>query len=204
MLRIEELKASYNKETVIDKLSYTFEDGIKYGIIGTSGIGKTTLLNLIAGLKKPSAGKILSSNERISYIFQEPRLFPWLTALENVKLVCKDENKAALLLDRLMTDITAKSKYPSELSGGMKQRVAIARALCHDGDLILMDEPFKGLDAELRQEVSELVFEYSKNKTVILVTHDTSDLVFCDKILKMEGTPVSSLKEAESGSLKIE
>ncbi len=204
MLKIEDLLATYNEDVIIDGLSYTFENGKNYAITGSSGIGKTTLLNIISGLKKPTRGNVTLENEKLSYIFQEPRLFPWLTAVENVKLVCGSAEKASSLIDTLIKDIDAKEKYPSELSGGMKQRIAIARALSYDGDIILMDEPFKGLDAELKDDVRRFVFEYLKDKTVILVTHDHDDLVYCDTVLKMCGAPVSHFQSAESGNYKTE
>lgn len=204
MLRIENLMVSYKKNLIIENLSYTFEDGIKYAIMGASGIGKTTLLRVIAGIKKPNGGSIISSYNRPAYVFQEPRLFPWLTALENVTLVCKDTDKAKDLLSELIPEDGICEKYPNELSGGMKQRVAIARALAYDGDIILMDEPFKGLDAELKNAVRAFVFERLKTKTVILVTHDEDDIKYCTHVLKMNGSPVISLSEAESGNVKTE
>lgn len=204
MLRIENLSADYGKESIIDRLSYTFEDGKKYTVTGPSGVGKTTLINVLSGLKKPTSGNIISDCDKVAYIFQEPRLFPWLTALENVKLVCGSAEKASELIDSLIKDVNAKSKYPSELSGGMKQRIAIARALAYGGDIIFMDEPFKGLDAELKEDIRHFVFDYLKDKTIILVTHDYDDLKYCDTVLKMQGHPVSQLQSAESGNYKTE
>jgi len=191
MLRIENLCVSYGKSLIIDGLSYTFEDGVKYAIMGASGIGKTTLLNVIAKTKKARGGSVTSSHITLSYIFQEPRLFPWLTALENVTLVCKDADKAKSILCELISDEGICEKYPDELSGGMKQRVAIARALAFESDIVLMDEPFKGLDAELKDTVRSFVFDRLKKKTVILITHDPDDLAYCDTVLRMSGSPVT-------------
>lgn len=195
MLKIEKLIARYEKSTVIDGISFVFEDGKKYAITGPSGIGKTTLINILSGLKEQDGGTVETSYERPSYIFQDARLFPWLTALENVELVCKDKKKGTELLHRLIDDKDIEKKYPSELSGGMKQRVAIARALSFDGDIVFMDEPFRGLDTDMRRDVRKLVFDILKDKTVVMITHDLEDAEFCDVILRMEGSPVTELKK---------
>ena len=105
---------------------------------------------------------------------------------------------------RLISDADAKDKYPDELSGGMKQRVSMARALAYDSDLLLMDEPFKGLDPDTRREVCRLVFEQAKGKTVLMVTHDREDLVYCDHLLRLEGSPACSLILEKSGSVTSE
>ena len=195
MLKIKDITAKYENETVISSLSYEFEDKKKYAIIGPSGIGKTTLLNILCGLKKPESGKLEADFSRPAYVFQDPRLYPWLTALENVTLVCQDKPYAEKVLNILLKEPEALSKYPHELSGGMKQRVAIARAICYEGDILFLDEPFRGLDPELKHEVREFLFEHSADRTLIMITHDLSDAESCDVILKMTGSPVTELTE---------
>ena len=143
MLKIDSVCAVYESNTVLSNLSYTFEDKKKYAIVGTSGIGKTTLINILCGTRKADGGSVISDYSRPSYIFQEPRLFPWITALENVELVSKDRSKAKSILRSLLKDNEALEKFPNELSGGMKQRVSIARALAYDSDIVFMDEPLK-------------------------------------------------------------
>ena len=204
MLKIDSVRATYENNTVLNDLSYTFEDKNKYALIGTSGIGKTTLLNILCGIRKADGGTVISDYSRPSYIFQEPRLFPWMTAIENVELVCKDKEKAKDILLSLLKDTNALKNFPNELSGGMKQRVSIARALAYDGDIVFMDEPFQGLDAETRQEVRKLVFESLADKTVIMITHDIEDTKYCDVILRLCGSPVTELLTEESGSCTIE
>lgn len=204
MLKIEALCAGYEDKNVIEHITFNFEDGKKYAIIGPSGIGKTTLINVLSGLKKPSGGTVVSTYKRPSYIFQEPRLFPWLTVLENIKLVCNDEKKATMLLEQLISDSNIEKKYPEELSGGMKQRVAIARALLYDSDIVFMDEPFKGLDEEMRNNVRNLVFDCLKGKTVIIVTHDMDDARLCDHIIRMDGNGISVVNAEESGNHRNE
>ncbi len=193
MLNVNRLTVSYGANTVVQDLSFSFPEHAVIGLVGQSGIGKTTLLNVLAGLIRPKSGEVKHSYQRPAYIFQEPRLFPWMTALENVSTVCNDSKKASAWLVRLLPGLEVANKYPGELSGGMKQRVSIARALSYEGDIYFLDEPFKGLDSETRQATAQAFFDAVHGKTVIMVTHDEEDLAFCDVILRMDGTPVSSL-----------
>ena len=205
MLTLEKLTLRYKKQTVLDGVSFEFSEQCTTGIVGASGIGKSTLLHAIAGLKQCDGGKILSSHDRISYVFQEPRLFPWMTALENVTSVGADEATAMRYLHALFEDAEeVAKKYPSELSGGMKQRISVARALAYDPDLLLMDEPFRGLDTETKSVVQALIFEELRDKTILLVTHDEADLSLCDEIIRLQGNPVSTLILEKSGRRGIE
>lgn len=194
MIKFDNVSVVFEKNTVIDRLSYEFEEGKVTAILGESGIGKTTLLNLAAGLIKQSSGNLTTKYKRLSYIFQEPRLFPWLSALENVATV-SDEKTAKEMLS-LMGLSDSFDKYPAELSGGMKQRVSIARALAFTPDVILMDEPFASLDKERRDSVADIVFEKIKGKTAIIVTHDVSDTRYADTTLTLTAPPQSRLIEA--------
>ena len=198
MLKIQNLSYKYGKSLVIDDLTYEFECGKVSAIIGESGIGKTTLLNLIANLIDAPNGKITTDIKKIGYVFQEPRLFDWMSALENVSTVSDDATARKILTKMGLADSLL--KYPEELSGGMKQRVAIARALAYDPELVILDEPFKGLDPEMRREISEFVFSTLKNKTVIMVTHDTDDLELADIVLELTSAPKSQLKMVKSNT----
>ena len=202
MLNIKNLSYKYGKNLVIDDLSYEFECGKVTAILGESGIGKTTLLNLISDLIHAPNGTVNTDLSKISYVFQEPRLFDWMSTLENVSTVSDDDTAKKLLSELGLADSLL--KYPQELSGGMKQRVSIARALAYNPDLVLLDEPFKGLDPDMRREISEFVFKYLKNKTIIMVTHDAIDLDFADVVLELTTAPQSKLKMVKSNTTKSE
>lgn len=193
MLKINSLTFRYGEATVLANVSHLFLHGGITAVTGASGSGKTTLLYLLAGLSKPTAGHVSNDYGRTAVVFQEPRLFPWMTALENVKTVCGDEALARTHLDALFEENDVADKYPSELSGGMKQRVAIARALSVSPDLLLLDEPFKGLDEATKRRTAEVVLRVMAGKTCILITHDESDLAYCQAHVRLTGAPTHSL-----------
>ncbi len=204
MITLDNITVKFGKQTVIENLSFEFRDGVFYGITGPSGIGKTTLLAAIVGTVPISSGRIANVPARISYIFQDARLFPWMTALENVECVCHDREKAEHYLGLLLPD--GMDKYPDALSGGMKQRVSIARALAYDAQLVLLDEPFKGLDAETKQLTIDIVKEHLKERTAILVSHEENELMLCDEIYKTVSPPINALAsiQVKSGSAVLE
>lgn len=175
ILQFHQVSLTLGKTEIFKDLDMTLRSGERKILMGVSGIGKTSLLRLAAGLIKPNKGTVTRHTDRISFQFQEPRLIPWMTALENVNAVLSDKaetlTKAREYL-RLVDLDNARDKLPSELSGGMAQRVALARALAYEGDLYLFDEPFRGLDHALRDEMIALIREKTKNAAVMLVTHD--------------------------------
>ncbi len=179
MIQGKNLWKSYGKTVVFKDFSFSVEEGERIFLSGPSGQGKTTLLRLLAGLEKPDKGEILGlAPEQISFLFQEPRLFDHLTALENVTCIAPDPvaaKEGALDLLAALGLADAAEKYPSQLSGGMKQRVALARALVADRPVLLMDEPFTALDEALKDSVRELVARKTQGKTLFLVSHDPSD-----------------------------
>lgn len=181
MIEIKNLSFSYPARRVFDNLSLALPDAPVLALQGPSGSGKTTFLKLLMGLLQPQKGSIAGvAGRRIGAVFQENRLLPWKTVTENVSLAEQDPAKPIdpmELLDKLGLSGFA-SAYPAELSGGMQRRAAIARALFYSSDLLLMDEPFKGLDAELRKDVMELC--RSRAKRIIFITHEPEESVFLE------------------------
>ena len=189
MIRAEGLCKSFGEKAILHDVSLSVKHGALTLIVGPSGIGKTTLLRILSGLENADAGEVRGlENKRISYLFQEDRLFPWLTAVENVYAVSNEKNKkekAASLLSELSLG-DALDKFPHELSGGMSRRVAIARALMFDGDVVILDEPFRGLDSESEKNTLDVIKKYTGGKTVIAVTHDVTQFDgYTDEVLTL-------------------
>ncbi|MBQ1272493.1 MAG: ABC transporter ATP-binding protein [Clostridia bacterium] len=179
MISVQNLSKSFDGKPVLQNLSFKVADGEKIHLSAPSGVGKTTLLRILAGLESADKGTVTGvSPKQITFLFQEPRLFPQLTALENVTCIHADaekaKNKALQLLEKLGLS-EAVNQYPDELSGGMKQRVALARTLSVDRPVVFLDEPFTALDSELKDSVRKTVAEFCEDKTLILVSHDPQD-----------------------------
>lgn len=176
MIHFQELSIAYEK-SVFENLTLHIPPASHIAFMGPSGCGKTTLLRTVAGLLKPSSGSIRVSSSRIAYVFQEPRLLPWLTTLENTALVLTSSNASSQALEWLnavgLSD--AANKYPHELSGGMQQRANLARALAYDGDILILDEPTASLDAALREDILNMVHDHAKGKTLLLATHSDEE-----------------------------
>ncbi len=186
-LRISHLSKAYDGRPVLEDVSLTFEPGTVTALCAPSGRGKTTLLRILAGLEKPDAGEIsgLPDKKPTAYLFQESRLFDALTALENVMLVLHGKKKetrlrALSLLESLGITSEDAEKYPHALSGGMRRRVAAARMLAfaeeNDTPLVLLDEPFQGLDEERKHAVITVFMKALAGRTVIFVTHEEAEV----------------------------
>lgn len=174
MIRIKDLKKRFDQNVVFDGLSLELGGKGFYAVTGPSGSGKTTLLRMIAGLDREYEGNITADGV-ISYVFQENRLLPELSAYGNVFEVCRDGQKTSSLLRSvgLGGDM---DKYPAEMSGGMARRVAIARALAFPHDILLLDEPFTALDAGIKEKVIELIKETEADRLTVAVSHDPDEL----------------------------
>lgn len=168
MIQIENIRKAYGDTVVLDGFSCRMSEQGLTALLGPSGCGKTTLLRLLIGLERPDSGQITGLPAPLGMVFQEPRLFGHLTALENVSCV-SDRRAAAQILQALHLE-GALHKKPAELSGGMQQRVAIARALASGRSFLLFDEPFKGFDENLKAQVIEYIKTHVKGG--VIVTHD--------------------------------
>ena len=203
------------KFTALTDVNLSVEQGEFIALIGHSGCGKSTLLNLIAGLTKPTTGVMLCDGREIggpgperAVVFQNHSLLPWLTCFENVYLAVErvfgaKEGKAKLK-ERTAAAINlvgldhASSKYPHEISGGMKQRVGIARALSMQPKVLLMDEPFGALDALTRAKLQDELMKIcdASQATTVMVTHDVDEAVLLsDRIVMMTNGPAATIGE---------
>ena len=178
MIEVHDLTVTYDGRDVLQHVTLTVPDGAHIALMGPSGCGKTTLLRVLAGLRAPDGGSVRVSPGRIACVFQSPRLLPWRTAAENVNAVLSDRAQtmpqARAWLERLELGAAAE-QYPAALSGGMQQRVAIARALAYDAPVLLLDEPFRALDAALRARVIACIAAETRGRTLVLATHDPAD-----------------------------
>ena len=162
MLELRNITKRFNDLPVIEGLDLTLRDREILALTGPSGCGKTTLLNMISALEQPDGGEIQGNDVRISYMFQSARLLPWRTVYDNIRLVNEDAGKENAL--RLIEAVGLKgfeNYYPAQLSGGMAKRCALARAFHYRGQMLLMDEPFQGLDYGLRMEMLSMLLKKS-------------------------------------------
>lgn len=172
----DKVSKAFGEKKILTDFSCCFEKGSRTAVLAPSGRGKTTLLRLIAGIEKPESGRILySSLPEVSMVFQENRLLDYTTPLHNLKAVLPaglyTEGNLIQELEAVGLKGAAYEKIPA-LSGGMKRRVAIVRAMLMPGNLLLLDEPFKGLDLECKNKVMEYVKERIYGRTIFLVSHD--------------------------------
>jgi ABC-type nitrate/sulfonate/bicarbonate transport system ATPase subunit len=192
--------ASGGQLHVLSELALTLRNGEVGALVGPSGCGKTTLLRIIAGLDHDYEGTLqLPDHGRLGMVFQEPRLLPWRTVEQNVRLAAPEATDAALAaLFRALGLDAHRDHFPGELSLGLARRVALARAFAVEPDLLLLDEPFVSLDAalatRLREELADLV--NSRPVTTLLVTHDVEEAIgLADRLFLLSASPARVLAE---------
>ena len=201
MIALQHLSKSFGEKTILRDFSLEFAPGIITALLGPSGCGKTTLLRLAAGLEKPDSGEVLrDSGVRFSFVFQEDRLLPWFSALDN--LTAAGISRDAALRDLARVGLAGEEhKKPAELSGGMRRRLAIVRALAYGGDFFFLDEPLQGLDPGTASSVLSLLRQRLEGKTGLLITHNPEEaLALAGQIVIIAGPPVrivQSLPRAE-------
>lgn len=193
-MKLISVSKAYGDNVVFDKFSLEAEENKILAVLGASGCGKTTLLNIISGLTD-FEGKVEKAGDKISYIFQNKRLLPNLTVYKNVEFVLKHvypKEKIPSVIDEILSKVEllgSKNLYPSELSGGMGQRVSLARAFAYPSDILLMDEPFKALDISLKKRIIEVfnsLYEADR-RTTVFVTHDIEEaFAVADRIIVLE------------------
>lgn len=192
-LRVEKKSFGETAKPVLSDLAFALEAGEFAALLGPSGSGKTTILRLLAGLDRDfEGGRTTDAGLRLGYLFQEARLMPWLTALENVALVTDGDREAAAdaLSDVALDE--AIHQYPHQLSGGMQRRVALARAIAHGPQLLLLDEPFVSLDRPNALQLQAMLLDYWRRErpTIVLVSHDLDEaLALADRVLFLGGDP---------------
>jgi len=194
-IALQELRKSYAGRDVLKSLRLDIAPGEFVAVVGRSGCGKSTLLRLVAGLERPSGGRIAfrknggTHRPEVRLMFQDSRLLPWKRVLDNVALgLRKATDKAVQALEKVGLTERA-GEWPAVLSGGQRQRVALARALVHDPELLLLDEPLGALDALTRIEMQQLIETLWQQRgfTALLVTHDVQEAVaLADRVILIE------------------
>lgn len=195
MLKLSNLNKSFGDLSVLHDLNLEIKPQEIVALIGPSGCGKTTLLNIISGLDAPDSGSVECADNHIGYMFQSARLLPWRTVYENIRLVRENVEKDEIL--SLIDAVGLKGfedYYPGQLSGGMAKRCALARAFHYGGRLLLMDEPFQGLDYGLRMEMLSMLLDiwHSNRQSVLFVTHEIDEaLTVASRIAVLSSRPAT-------------
>lgn len=209
--RLENIKKAFKGNVIIKDINFEIEKGEIVAFVGKSGVGKTTLFDILAGFENATEGKIFLNekditNEKkyISYMMQKPLLLEHLTILQNIcmplildKMRKKQAEEIAINMLKKFELFEHKNKYPAELSGGMKQRVSFLRAYLKKGDIMLLDEPFSALDSITKHYIYNWFknFIEKRENTIIFITHDIKEaIMLSDKVFVLNGAPSSIVK----------
>ena len=202
LVRLDVEEKRFGSDAVLGRLSLHLPAGEFIALLGPSGAGKTTLLRMLAGLDEDYRGELVTEDEgaqrpSLGFLFQEARLMPWLTALQNLALVTGDAERAAEALESVGL-VEAANRYPHQLSGGMQRRIALARAVVCAPRLLLLDEPFVSLDQPGAAALRGQLLEHWRQSgpTVVLVSHDLDEaLELADRIVFLGGRPATVVHE---------
>lgn len=189
MLKTINICKSFGDNTVLKNFTHDFSDGKVTAVLGASGCGKSTLLSILMELSLPDSGEVVGNDCKLSAVFQEDRLCENLTVSANIRLVTgKKYSKAEINSELAALGLSECSEQPVRtLSGGMKRRTALLRALLAEYEILFLDEPFKGLDTDTKQNVIEYCRRKIEGKTVVFVTHDMEECnAFADDIIRLE------------------
>ncbi|AAP24737.1 MULTISPECIES: ABC transporter ATP-binding protein [Bacillus] len=208
ILQFHNVSFHYDEKPIINELNASIQDKEFVSIIGPSGCGKSTLFRLITGLEEASTGQIELTETKshpVGYMPQKDMLLPWRTIIENaaLPLECQGVQKkeAQIKAKELLQKFGLQgyeTKYPKDLSGGMRQRVSFIRTLLTGGEILLLDEPFSALDALTKASLQEWLFEQWKEweKTILFITHDVEEALFLsNRIFVVENQPITTLTE---------
>ncbi len=199
MLTLSDITHSYGQTQVLGRISLELPPGRVISVVGPSGCGKTTLLHIAAGLIAPNGGQVSNRFRRLAVMFQEPRLLPWRTTLDNLAFGLKaqgvaqaERHAAARRIGAHLGLAEALGAYPHQLSGGMRQRAALGRALAVEPELLLLDEPFSALNIGLRRDLQTLLLDLiaERRLAALFVTHDLAEAVrIGDELLVLSPAP---------------
>ena len=187
-MKITNLTKRFGEKLVFDNFSTEIKENKITYLMGESGCGKTTLLRILSCLDKDFTGDV-PVLDNVSYVFQEPRLFPSLSVQKNIEIVAEKTFFSVEDALEIVELLGEESSFPATLSGGMKMRAALARALYHNGDIYLLDEPFSAIDEDMKERILPKIFDFFKanKKTVIIISHDTSEShKYADEIIMLK------------------
>ncbi|ROM61824.1 sulfonate ABC transporter ATP-binding protein [Pseudomonas brassicacearum] len=200
LLDIHVERKTFGATLVLNNVRLQLQPRETVSLLGPSGCGKSTLLRIVAGLEKDFHGQLLSQTEQLAFVFQEPRLMPWLTVEQNIGL-SDDSHYDKAWVTRLIEEVGLAGfaqALPKALSGGMAQRVAIARGLYSRPRVLLLDEPFSAVDAFTRMKLQDLLLQLAERHAIalLLVTHDVDEALYLsDRVLVMDNRPSSIRQE---------
>ena len=195
MIELKGLCKNYGQQIIYKDFSLTLEEGKQYALLGPSGCGKTTLMRIMAGLESYEQGELDGlKDKKLAYVFQEDRLMPWLSVEENLAYVLLGHTSKPIIEARITHILEllqlgkSRKTLVSQLSGGMKRRVAIGRALIYEADLILLDEPLKGLEKELKEKILKAMIKMwqANQQTVVYITHEEAEANWLDQKIYLE------------------